>query len=211
MDKIAETYPLENRYFEKSIASGGRFWARPPLGESRFDVCQRAKTVIDLILQDELYYGIDTVIVVSHGMTLRALAMLWLNRTPEWLENEPNPQNCSVRLLEGLHDGGYVFGGFAPKKHVVRSSSPVSSTHPTPPQLHNEERMFKGAEQEGGGEEEGEDDNNDDDEDDPVAYTQRAMTSVSSTATAAKHKLDLLKRLEVLEEELVAIREALRE
>jgi hypothetical protein len=47
----------------------------------------------------------------------RSLAMMWLNRTPEWFEAEPNPQNCSVRFLDGLDDRGYIFDGFSQKHH----------------------------------------------------------------------------------------------
>ena len=36
--EIEEQYPNENMHFLKAIRHGGRFWARPPLGESRFDV-----------------------------------------------------------------------------------------------------------------------------------------------------------------------------
>lgn len=44
-----------------------------------------------MILHEEHYFGINTFIVVSHGITLRALAMMWLGRTPEWFEAETNP------------------------------------------------------------------------------------------------------------------------
>ena len=110
---IRETFPLENAHFEKSIAFGGRFYARMPLGESRFDVVSRVARVIDRIIFDEHYYGIKDFVLVAHGTTLRAFAMAWLERTPEWFEQLPNPQNCSVRLLDGLEDRGYIFEGFA--------------------------------------------------------------------------------------------------
>ena len=37
------------------------------------------------------------------------------DRTPEWLESQPNPLNCSIRLLDGTVDRGYVFEGFGGK------------------------------------------------------------------------------------------------
>ena len=41
--------------------------------------------------------------------------MMWLHHTPEWFDAEPNPGNCSVRLIEGERsnyvDRGYVVGG----------------------------------------------------------------------------------------------------
>ena len=86
--------------------------ARMPLGESRFDVVSRVSRVIDQILLDEHYMGIRDVVIVSHGITLRAFAMAWLERTAEWMEREPNPLNASVRLIEGRVDKGYIFKGF---------------------------------------------------------------------------------------------------
>jgi hypothetical protein len=68
--------------------------------------------------------GINHLIIVSHGCALRAFMMMWLHQNPEvttsifkksnifqWFELEPNPANCSVRLInsEGL-DGGYIWG-----------------------------------------------------------------------------------------------------
>jgi hypothetical protein len=33
LDQIKEEFPREHAHFEKNIASGGRFYARMPLGE----------------------------------------------------------------------------------------------------------------------------------------------------------------------------------
>jgi hypothetical protein len=30
----------------------------------------------------------------------------------EWFEKEPNPWNCSIRLIENNVDKGYIFQGF---------------------------------------------------------------------------------------------------
>jgi hypothetical protein len=128
LEQIKEAFPREHAHFEKSIAHGGRFYARMPLGESRFDVVSRVHRVIDAILQDEHYCGIRRVVVVAHGITLRAFAMAWLSRTHEWFEQQPNPDNCSVRLLRGTVDCGYVFAGFPPQRRVGQAAhSP--STH----------------------------------------------------------------------------------
>jgi hypothetical protein len=37
-DEVEKLYPVESRHFKKLVDHHGRFWARPPLGESRFDV-----------------------------------------------------------------------------------------------------------------------------------------------------------------------------
>lgn len=37
---------------------------------------------------------------------------MWNHLTPEWFEEEPNPKNCSIRLLDDHKDHGYIFSGF---------------------------------------------------------------------------------------------------
>eukprot|EP01087_Luapelamoeba_hula_P023334 TRINITY_DN8553_c0_g1_i1.p1 TRINITY_DN8553_c0_g1~~TRINITY_DN8553_c0_g1_i1.p1 ORF type:complete len:421 (-),score=64.90 TRINITY_DN8553_c0_g1_i1:125-1387(-) len=110
--EVATMYPHESEHFEKAIKFGGRFWARTPLGESRYDVASRVSRLFDRILLDQQQHGIEDVIIVAHGTTVRAFAMMWLNRTPEWFEKEANAENCSIRLLKGLADERYVFNGF---------------------------------------------------------------------------------------------------
>jgi hypothetical protein len=31
------------------------------------------------------------------------------------VENEKNPNNCAIRLIEGVEDKGYIFDGFIEK------------------------------------------------------------------------------------------------
>lgn len=140
--------------------------------------------IIDSILSDEFHWGINTFVIVAHGITLRALAMMWLNRTPEWFEAEPNPLNCSVRLLDGLRDCGYVFKGFHKSAEPAAAKVDVTGV------------VASAA----------------DDEEDALAYTQRQMTvSGSSGLQKPTQKQALLKRLDELAGELEEIRVALRE
>jgi hypothetical protein len=39
--------------------------------------------------------------------------MMWCHRPPEWFEQEPNPRNAAIRLIDRGVDRGYVFEGFA--------------------------------------------------------------------------------------------------
>jgi 2,3-bisphosphoglycerate-dependent phosphoglycerate mutase len=78
-------------HFEKCISFNGRFWARPPLGESRFDVAQRVNQCFASFHHDAKKQQIHDLIIVSHGVTLRAFVMMWLKLTPEWFEKEYNP------------------------------------------------------------------------------------------------------------------------
>jgi 2,3-bisphosphoglycerate-dependent phosphoglycerate mutase len=111
-DELPKRYPNEHEHYAKQEAFEGRFWARMPLGESRFDVATRVHQAFGTFHRDNDDHGISNIIVVCHGVTLRAFTMMWLHRTPEWFESEPNPKNCAVRLIEHGEDKGYVFPGF---------------------------------------------------------------------------------------------------
>jgi broad specificity phosphatase PhoE len=84
-----------------------------PLGESRFDVATRVHQAFGTFQRDAEKHGIVNIIVVCHGVTLRAFVMMWCHLTPEWFEAEPNPKNCAIRLIDGSEDKGYIFPGFA--------------------------------------------------------------------------------------------------
>jgi broad specificity phosphatase PhoE len=42
------------------------------------------------------------VIVVSHGVTVRAFTMGWMRYSPEWLDIERNPGNCWIPHIHRL-------------------------------------------------------------------------------------------------------------
>jgi broad specificity phosphatase PhoE len=92
---VDDLFPQELAHYNKCATFGGRFWARVPMGESRFDVCRRVYHSLQPIRED----GIEHVIIVSHGVTLRAVVMCLFNKTPEWFEEEPNPTNCSIKFI----------------------------------------------------------------------------------------------------------------
>jgi 2,3-bisphosphoglycerate-dependent phosphoglycerate mutase len=117
-DGVPETelptrFPAEHGYYDMQCRFGGKFWARMPQGESRFDVAKRIHQAFGTFHRDALEHGIHEIVVVCHGVTLRAFVMMWSHLSPEWFEAEPNPANCAVRLIEGGKDGGYVFPGFS--------------------------------------------------------------------------------------------------
>jgi broad specificity phosphatase PhoE len=109
--ELPERYPDEQAHYQKHMDEGGRFWARMPLGESRFDVAIRVHASFGTFQRDNDRHGLRDIIIVSHGVTIRAFIMQWLHLSPEWFEEEPNPKNCSVRLLEDGEDKGYIYEG----------------------------------------------------------------------------------------------------
>lgn len=112
INEIEKMYALEYQHFQKCISFGGRFWARMPLGESRFDVARRVHDSFGTFQRDADNYSIEDLVIVTHGVTLRAFVMMWLHLTPEWFEAEPNPHNCAIRFIDGTRDMSYIFEGF---------------------------------------------------------------------------------------------------
>lgn len=107
-----ELYPAETEHYEKCKKFEGKVWAKFPMGESRMDTARRLHQAFGTFHRDAEKHGIENIVVVGHGTTNRCFMMEWLHYTPEWLEKEPNPTNCSVRLIENGEDEGYIFDEF---------------------------------------------------------------------------------------------------
>lgn len=100
-EDLPALFPREHAHYALAEAHEGRFWARMPLGESRFDVACRVHQSFGTFHRDAERHGIKTIVVICHGVTLRAFVMQWLHLTPEWFDAEKNPGNCWIRLIEG--------------------------------------------------------------------------------------------------------------
>ncbi len=111
-DQLPVRFPDEYALHSKQEQAAGKFWVRFPLGESRFDVATRVHQAFGTFHRDLRKHGIEDLIVVCHGVTLRAFVMMWCHYSPEWFETEGNPGNCAIRLIEGSEDRGYIFEGF---------------------------------------------------------------------------------------------------
>lgn len=111
--ELPARFPQEFAHYDKQQRFEGRFWARMPLGESRFDVATRVHQAFGTFQRDLQKHEIDHLVVVCHGVTLRAFVMMWCHLSPEWFEAEPNPHNAAIRLIDGGEDRGYVFPGFS--------------------------------------------------------------------------------------------------
>lgn len=105
-DALPLLFPNEHAHYQKAQDFEGRFWARMPLGESRFDVCQRVHQFFGTIQRDAEKHGIDDIVVVCHGVTIRAFIMMWTHQPWEWMESDLNPANCEVReLIDASYTG----------------------------------------------------------------------------------------------------------
>lgn len=119
-EELPKLYPREHAYYQKHVDFEGEFYAPMPLGESRAQVADRVKGVFGTLIRDnrerENGFRIRNFILVSHGVTVRAFAMQWLHKTPEWFQSQPNPANASVTLISSDGVGPYqmsqLFEGF---------------------------------------------------------------------------------------------------
>lgn len=111
-DELKDKFPNEWAHYDKCQRFEGRFWARMPLGESRFDVTLRVHQIFGTWLRDKEKHGIDTIIVVSHGVTIRAIIMRWMHYSVRWFEEAKNPKNCSIQLIKSTPDNKYVDRGY---------------------------------------------------------------------------------------------------
>ena len=115
----AERFPEEWRTFEICRKyPEGRFYTRPPNGESRLDVCTRVRPFFGTIIRDaeKTINNVPNVFLFSHGVTVRAFIMMWLHLDVKWFEQEPNPNNASIRHIGRDANGrwkdfGYIFDG----------------------------------------------------------------------------------------------------
>ena len=107
-EEWGELYPKEFSEYERQLGNYGKFYARPPLGESPFDVAIRVHQFTGTIYRDYDKNGVDTLFVFTHGTTLRAFLMRWFHHSPEWYHEEPNPKNCQIRDIKDGVDLGYI-------------------------------------------------------------------------------------------------------
>lgn len=112
LDERVELFPKMLAHYEKCKREKGMMWPQLPMGESRFNVCQRVHQTFATFHKDQTEERIDTLVIVAHGTSIRAFLTMWLNKSPEWMNDEPIPKNGSVRYLNGNTDHGYIFEGF---------------------------------------------------------------------------------------------------
>ncbi len=100
-------YPDEAAHFYNAMDNKGRYWAKAPLGNSRADVTAQVGDFINSMMRDNAH-GHEDMVVVTHGVTMRAFEKRFMHYDIEWFEKEPNPKNCDVVLIEGDAAKGYT-------------------------------------------------------------------------------------------------------
>jgi broad specificity phosphatase PhoE len=120
-DELPNLFPREYAHYKKAEDNGGRFWAPMPMRESRCDVAERVHAMFGTFHRDAERHDIADIIVVSHGVTIRAFVYAWIGYGWEWFETQRNPGNCSIWLLENGENRGLLFPGWpARRSHAAQ-------------------------------------------------------------------------------------------
>ncbi|MBX4937329.1 histidine phosphatase family protein [Rhizobium binae] len=101
-----QKFPEEFEKWARLRSNSGKFYARPPDGESRADVAQRVRLFLQTVMRDAENDD-HNVVIVGHGVTNRAVEMNFLHRPVEWFERSDNPGNADITLIEGTRAQGY--------------------------------------------------------------------------------------------------------
>ena len=97
--KCYEIYPREAKIYDMQEALVGGYYVKPPKGESRADVVERASefiTKIQPILRDSQY---ENMIIVSHCLVGRSLIKVLTEQTTDSFMKEPKQENGSIKQL----------------------------------------------------------------------------------------------------------------
>lgn len=108
-EELPIIYPVEYEEFSRQKRNGGKFFAKPPMGEAPYDVAIRIQPFFGTIKRDYEKHGVNTLFVFTHGTTLRCFLMRYFHYSLEWYENEHNPKNCWIRYIKDGKDLGYIY------------------------------------------------------------------------------------------------------
>lgn len=106
----AAHFPDEYQRFMLQHEFSGAFWARPPQGESPYDVYKRANTVTGFVKFASRRMDIDAFVLVGHANWMQCFAMAWCNQPFEWYKTSPLLKNAEILKIEGQTLTGVVFG-----------------------------------------------------------------------------------------------------
>lgn len=95
-EEIVARDPVRAEQRRKLEEAHGAFYFRFPFGESRADVVQRTTMFVGKLHRSSF----ETHVISLHGVTQRALRMSWFNYPVAWFEQERNPKNGSVLLID---------------------------------------------------------------------------------------------------------------
>ena len=106
----------------RSKSMRGKFFERPPQGDSPLDVYMRVSSFLETIGRDSY----ETLFIVAHGVVIRVFLMRMFHYSLNWYFNAPKVPNCGIFLLkreEKMKDCGCIYpqsGVSAWQEHLQR-------------------------------------------------------------------------------------------
>lgn len=122
----------EMERFKENRHQFGRFYYRFPDGESGLDVYNRVTSFIGTLFRlwgragDEINDDV-TVILITHGLTLRLFLMRWFRLTVQEFEESRNPTNGCIIRMERLTESIPSISDIKEKNSVIKKSVSASS------------------------------------------------------------------------------------
>ncbi len=108
-------FPKEYYEFQQMQHSPEKFFAKPPEGESGYDVYQRVNP-FTFELRKLYKNGVKNVVIVTHHDTMKVLTMAIMGYDKDWFYREGAVQNCSIRKINltdnKFHDEGFIYRGY---------------------------------------------------------------------------------------------------
>lgn len=121
--ELSVLFPLEHAHYKKHSDFSGEFFAPMPMGESKAMVADRVRDCFGTILRDMSSDDpVTSMIIVSHGVTIRCFRMEFHHRAWQWCEKEPNPENCAITRIHGTQGNWSEEQFFAGFKHKGANS-----------------------------------------------------------------------------------------
>lgn len=128
-EEKAELYPDHKQREDLHWQHGSKQFAPIYGGELRMQVTARANNFLNSVFREHRDHNSNTIIIVSHGITMRQIAKLLLKLPREIADREPNPYNCDVRLLQRHGEANASFGDFGYIWHDSAAQTPMLATH----------------------------------------------------------------------------------
>ncbi len=115
IETIKELYPNQFEYYDNWYQNNGKFYCKLPQGESPMDVAIRTRLFLETLYREKE----KNAFIVSHGTAIRTIVMNIMHYSPEWFNNDPKPENCSIKYVDTNEMiEQYIYN--APKERVLK-------------------------------------------------------------------------------------------
>lgn len=128
-EEIDQLFPYHRAREDRHFKEGAKVFAPKLGGEPRNYVELRAKVFQGEMFREIEHHGARTIVIVSHGITTRMISKALLKQSWEGANDEPNPLNCDIRLLQRFGDNYEKFGDFGYIWHGGQPQAPHYVAH----------------------------------------------------------------------------------